>query len=102
MRGPGCGRSARPNCAPEGGTLAGQGANDADQVAFWVLEPCPLASIRRPSNDFFRPGSRFPTSPEPPWHCLDRGHRGAMFGLAAARRGRGRLSTTRYCAPRGR
>ena len=30
MRRPGCGRSAKPKCEPEGGTLAGQGANDAD------------------------------------------------------------------------
>ena len=30
--------------------LAGQGANDANQVAFRVLEPRPLAPIRRSSN----------------------------------------------------
>ena len=57
MLAPGCGRSARPKCAPERGTLAGQGANDADQVAFRVLEPRPLASIRRASNAFLCPTS---------------------------------------------
>ena len=58
MRRPGCGRSARPRCAPEHGALAGQGANDADQVAFRVLEPRPLASIGRPSNAFLCPRLR--------------------------------------------
>ena len=58
VRRPGCGRSAKPKCEPEGGTLAGQGANDAYQVAFRVLEPRPLASIRRPSNAFLGPRLR--------------------------------------------
>ena len=49
MRAQGCGRSARPRWAFEGGALAGQGANYANPVTFRVLEPRPLASIRRAS-----------------------------------------------------
>ena len=43
-------------------SLACQGANDADEVAFRVHEPRPFASIRRPSNAALCPRSGVPYS----------------------------------------